>query len=50
MRILRECNCGDPRFPVPDGMQHCKAADPVASIFLIILDFNLRKMFGRINV
>ncbi|GMT05278.1 hypothetical protein PENTCL1PPCAC_27452, partial [Pristionchus entomophagus] len=28
--VLKECLCGDPRFPVPDGKKHCEAADPVA--------------------
>ncbi|KJH52915.1 degenerin [Dictyocaulus viviparus] len=28
--VLKECKCGDPRFPVPEGVKHCEAADPVA--------------------
>lgn len=28
--VLKECKCGDPRFPVPEGVHHCEAADPVA--------------------
>ncbi|KAK6765985.1 hypothetical protein RB195_025725 [Necator americanus] len=28
--VLKECKCGDPRFPVPAGVTHCEAADPVA--------------------
>nr|AAC47264.1 MEC-4 [Caenorhabditis briggsae] len=28
--VLKECRCGDPRFPVPEGARHCDAADPVA--------------------
>ncbi|KAI1725988.1 amiloride-sensitive sodium channel domain-containing protein [Ditylenchus destructor] len=25
-RVLRECRCGDPRFPVPQGQTHCHVA------------------------
>ncbi|KAI6177484.1 hypothetical protein M3Y97_00912700 [Aphelenchoides bicaudatus] len=25
--VLKACNCGDPRFPVPIGSKHCRAAD-----------------------
>uniref|UniRef100_A0A158PB13 Degenerin mec-4/10 cytosolic domain-containing protein n=1 Tax=Angiostrongylus cantonensis TaxID=6313 RepID=A0A158PB13_ANGCA len=28
--VLKQCKCGDPRFPVPEGVKHCEAADPVA--------------------
>uniref|UniRef100_A0AC35U3A0 Degenerin n=1 Tax=Rhabditophanes sp. KR3021 TaxID=114890 RepID=A0AC35U3A0_9BILA len=28
--VLKDCHCGDPRFPVPEGHSHCKAIDPVA--------------------
>ncbi|KHN88487.1 Degenerin mec-4 [Toxocara canis] len=28
--VLKDCQCGDPRFPVPEGHTHCEAADPVA--------------------
>uniref|UniRef100_A0A0K0FB83 Amiloride-sensitive sodium channel n=1 Tax=Strongyloides venezuelensis TaxID=75913 RepID=A0A0K0FB83_STRVS len=28
--VLKDCLCGDPRFPVPDGTTHCQATDPVA--------------------
>ncbi|KAK6765984.1 hypothetical protein RB195_025725 [Necator americanus] len=27
--VLKECKCGDPRFPVPAGVTHCEAADPM---------------------
>uniref|UniRef100_A0A183D4I1 Amiloride-sensitive sodium channel n=1 Tax=Gongylonema pulchrum TaxID=637853 RepID=A0A183D4I1_9BILA len=29
--VLKDCHCGDPRFPVPAGHKHCQATDPVAS-------------------
>uniref|UniRef100_A0A915D8L0 Degenerin mec-4/10 cytosolic domain-containing protein n=1 Tax=Ditylenchus dipsaci TaxID=166011 RepID=A0A915D8L0_9BILA len=29
-RALKECKCGDPRFPVPLGHSHCQADDSVA--------------------
>lgn len=41
MRILQKCGCGDPRFPLPDKMQHCKAADPVARKCLEELMFEM---------
>lgn len=25
--VLNACGCGDPRFPVPPGSKHCRAAD-----------------------
>uniref|UniRef100_A0A914Y447 Degenerin mec-4/10 cytosolic domain-containing protein n=1 Tax=Panagrolaimus superbus TaxID=310955 RepID=A0A914Y447_9BILA len=28
--VLKDCRCGDPRFPVPLGSRHCEAADPKA--------------------
>ncbi|VDK46802.1 unnamed protein product [Anisakis simplex] len=28
--VLKDCHCGDPRFPVPEGHTHCDATDPVA--------------------
>ncbi|KAE9550741.1 hypothetical protein FO519_006042 [Halicephalobus sp. NKZ332] len=28
--VLKDCQCGDPRFPVPDKHHHCRAADAVA--------------------
>ncbi|TMS36269.1 hypothetical protein L596_003474 [Steinernema carpocapsae] len=28
--VLKDCQCGDPRFPVPPGFTHCEAADPAA--------------------
>ena len=27
--LLERCECGDPRFPVPEGNVFCKANDPV---------------------
>uniref|UniRef100_A0A914WQ00 Uncharacterized protein n=1 Tax=Plectus sambesii TaxID=2011161 RepID=A0A914WQ00_9BILA len=27
--VLRECGCGDPRFPLPPGRRACDAVDPV---------------------
>uniref|UniRef100_A0A7E4V225 Amiloride-sensitive sodium channel n=1 Tax=Panagrellus redivivus TaxID=6233 RepID=A0A7E4V225_PANRE len=31
--VLKDCHCGDPRFPVPEGSHHCEAADHVARMF-----------------
>uniref|UniRef100_A0A7I4KHJ7 BMA-MEC-4 n=1 Tax=Brugia malayi TaxID=6279 RepID=A0A7I4KHJ7_BRUMA len=28
--VLKDCQCGDPRFPLPSGHKHCKATDPSA--------------------
>uniref|UniRef100_A0AC34PWH4 Uncharacterized protein n=1 Tax=Panagrolaimus sp. JU765 TaxID=591449 RepID=A0AC34PWH4_9BILA len=28
--VLKDCHCGDPRFPVPSGYHHCEAADVIA--------------------
>uniref|UniRef100_A0A0N5AKK7 Amiloride-sensitive sodium channel n=1 Tax=Syphacia muris TaxID=451379 RepID=A0A0N5AKK7_9BILA len=28
--VLKECGCGDPRFPVPDGFMHCRPENDVA--------------------
>ena len=27
--VLRDCGCGDPRFPVPDGTRPCHAFNPI---------------------
>lgn len=61
--MLKDCKCGDPRFPVPDGHVHCEAANPVASKnslkkkkkkwFNKDYNFNFRKMsinFGKFMV
>lgn len=43
------CHCGDPRFPVPTGSKHCRAADSHASELrhkILTLFFILRKMSG----
>ncbi|EJW79494.1 degenerin mec-4, partial [Wuchereria bancrofti] len=32
--VLKDCHCGDPRFPVPPGHKHCKATDPAARLCL----------------
>ncbi|CAI5455769.1 unnamed protein product [Caenorhabditis angaria] len=28
--VLKDCHCGDPRFPVPKNKKHCSASDPTA--------------------
>ncbi|VDD90217.1 unnamed protein product [Enterobius vermicularis] len=28
--VLKECGCGDPRFPVPNGYTHCRPEDDAA--------------------
>ena len=28
--VMAECECGDPRYPVLEGQEHCQAADPLA--------------------
>uniref|UniRef100_A0A1I8E8K1 Amiloride-sensitive sodium channel n=1 Tax=Wuchereria bancrofti TaxID=6293 RepID=A0A1I8E8K1_WUCBA len=50
--VLKDCHCGDPRFPVPPGHKHCKATDPAArSLFNVIgkdfhdLNSNLVQIF-----
>ncbi|CEF63897.1 Na+ channel, amiloride-sensitive family and Degenerin family-containing protein [Strongyloides ratti] len=41
--VLKDCLCGDPRFPVPDGTNHCQATDPVARK---CLDEKLKELGG----
>uniref|UniRef100_A0A914XEE3 Uncharacterized protein n=1 Tax=Plectus sambesii TaxID=2011161 RepID=A0A914XEE3_9BILA len=41
--VLRECNCGDPRFPVLKGREHCYVGDPVARR---CLDSRLKQLGG----
>ncbi|CAD5216182.1 unnamed protein product [Bursaphelenchus okinawaensis] len=43
-RMLDECGCGDPRFPVPQGKKHCRAADSFARK---CLEAKLQEMGGH---
>lgn len=33
-KLLRECSCGDPRFPMPPGGRHCSAFNATARMFM----------------
>ncbi|KAF8354860.1 hypothetical protein PRIPAC_96483 [Pristionchus pacificus] len=33
-RMLEDCDCGDPRFPVPQGQRHCSAFNATARRYL----------------
>uniref|UniRef100_A0A0N4ZIN7 Acid-sensing ion channel 5 n=1 Tax=Parastrongyloides trichosuri TaxID=131310 RepID=A0A0N4ZIN7_PARTI len=41
--VLKDCLCGDPRFPVPDDAKHCQATDPIARK---CLDEKLKELGG----